>query len=183
MSIYPTATSSCRQGNKKSHPSAELGDAASSPLSSQTPCSATSVRSHPPALTLSPCCSHTDLHSGPNCGFKWKSRWESNIRKHKCIPPPLLQLALWREDPDTSRRSWSRLTKAASVGSASSPWPLSRREPELFLARMIQHKEAFIAQQQASRASSHHASSQVLNTRGQKFLQTPDSVNSLSICL
>jgi len=182
MSLYPTAASP-HQGNKKSHWSAGFGDAASSPLSPRTPCSATSVRSRLSELTLSPHCSQTDLHSCPNCSLKWKTQQGSDVKRKKFIPSPLLQRALGQEDPATSHCSWSQLTKAGSVGSTSSPWPLRRREPELFLAQMIQHKEAFIAQQQASRASSHHASSQVLNTRGQKFLQTPDSVSSLNICL
>lgn len=173
----------CHQGNKKSHPSADFGDAASSPLFSQTPYKATSVWSHPRELTLSPQCSHADLRSGPNCSLKRKTRWESNIREHESIPPtPFTAGVMARGPRHLSPQLVFWLTKAASVGSTS-PRTLSRREPELFLAWMIQHKEAFIAQQQASRASSHHASSQVLDTRGHKFLQTPDSVNSPNIRL
>lgn len=86
MISYPTATSSCCQGNKKSHLSADFGDAASSPFFSQTPWNVTSVQWHLRELTFSLFCFNTDLHSGPNCSFKWKSQWGNNVRKHKFIP-------------------------------------------------------------------------------------------------
>lgn len=107
---------------------------------------------HPHILPLSPRCSHTDLRSGPglepnNCSSTVEQKKKMGI--HPSVP---FAACFVVKGPRHFALQLILANKAVSVGFAGSHWPLSRTEPELLLARVVQHKGAFLAQQQAARA-------------------------------